>query len=139
MDHKANPEPLENFAARIRENFADIFREKNISFRVIEDQIKNNLFLTAIEKHNVYLVIKEALNNILKHANATKVEIFISKAENEIAFFITDNGEGFNIGNYKKHGNGLKNLISRSNEINADVKLNSEPGKGTQIDLKLKK
>ncbi len=68
---KPNPEPLENFAARIRENFADIFREKNISFRVIEDQINNVLFLTAIEKHNVYLVIKEALNNILKHANAT--------------------------------------------------------------------
>ena len=136
---KPQPEPLENFAARIRENFTDIFREKEISFRVIEDQISNSLFLTALEKHNVYLVIKEALNNILKHAKANKVEIFISKIENEIAFFISDNGKGFNSGNYKKHGNGLKNLISRSNEINAEVKFNSEPGKGTQIELKLKK
>jgi len=136
---KPHPEPIENFAARIRENFTDIFREKSISFRVTEDQISNNLFLTAIEKHNVYLVIKEALNNILKHAEASKVEIFISKVDGEISFFITDNGRGFNIGNYKKHGNGLTNLISRSNEINAEVKINSEPGKGTQIELKLKK
>ena len=136
---KPHPEPLENFSARIRENFVEIFREKNISFRVIEDQINNSLFLTAIEKHNVYLVIKEALNNILKHAEANKVEIFISKMNGEIAFFITDNGKGFNIGNYKKQGNGLKNLISRSNEIDAQVKINSEPGKGTQIELKLKK
>ncbi len=68
-----------------------------------------------------------------------KVEIFISKMNGEIAFLLHDNGEGFNIGNYKKHGHGLTNLISRSNEINAEVKINSEPGQGTQIELKLKK
>ena len=136
---KPSPEPLTNFAARTRENFADIFRERNISFSVSENESIQKIQLTAIEKHNIYLIIKESLNNILKHANATKVLLSISMVDHNIIFRIQDNGIGFNYSQKEKEGNGLSNLVHRGTEINADVVINSGNGNGTVIEIRLKK
>ncbi len=136
---KPAPEPLSNFAARTRENFTDIFRERHIQFLVSEDQSTKKINLIEIEKHNIYLIIKESLNNILKHAKATKVHISISVMRNTVIFRIQDNGIGFIYSQKDKKGNGLTNLVQRGKEIDAKVLISSEPKQGTIIEIKLNK
>ena len=136
---KPAPEPLSNFAARTRENFTDIFRERHIQFLVSEDNSTKKIDLTAIEKHNIYLIIKESINNILKHAKATKVQLSISIVHNKVIFKIKDNGIGFIYSQKDKKGNGLTNLVQRGKEINARVIISSEPRNGTIIEIQLDK
>ena len=136
---KPFPEPLTNFATRLRENFSDVFRNKNIIFHVSEKDISNNISLAALEKHNIYLIIKEALNNILKHSQATKVDIKISNKNGNIFIAITDNGTGFNFENKIKSGNGISNMITRGKEVNAKVQITTKEKIGTEIKIIIKK
>jgi signal transduction histidine kinase len=136
---KPTPEPLTNFATRIRENFSDVFRNKNIAFSVSEQNVNNQIFLSALEKHNIYLIIKEALNNILKHSLATKVKIKISIEESDIIIVISDNGTGFNFKDRMKYGNGITNMINRGNEVKAKVKIFTKNKSGTIIEILLEK
>ncbi len=136
---KPFPEPLTNFATRLRENFSDVFRNKNIIFHISEKDISNNIFLAALEKHNIYLIIKEALNNILKHSQATKVDIIISYKNGKIFITIFDNGTGFNLEDKINSGNGISNMITRGKEINAKVKITPQHKRGTKIEILLKK
>ena len=85
-------------------------------------------------KHNVFLVIKEALNNILKHASATKVEIRFTYTNDFYIFTITDNGKGISNLNGRAFGNGLTNMKQRMEAINGSFAVHSE-GKGTHLQL----
>ena len=136
---KPTPEPLNNFSTRIRENYSDIFRNKNINFNVSETNITSKASFTALEKHNIYLIIKEALNNILKHSSATQVEIKISVEKKNVSIVISDNGTGFNYEEKLKYGNGISNMVNRGREVNAKVKISSQEKSGTRIEIFLEK
>jgi two-component sensor histidine kinase len=86
------------------------------------------------QRQNVYLIFKEAINNIAKHAEATKVSVELGVEKGELRMRITDNGRGFD--STRTHeGNGLKNFKKRAEASFIDLKISSEIGKGTQITL----
>lgn len=81
-----------------------------------------------------YRITQEALNNIIKHAKATK--IFVSlRISKTIQLMICDDGCGFNPENIAADHLGLKIMCERAETINADCLINSKPGEGTQISL----
>lgn len=108
-------------------------------------------------RHNVFLVIQEALNNVVKHSSAT--EVYILMDINESTFFISvrDNGKGFsvdlfdpplsreqdseeNILKKKKinlYSNGLGNMKKRITETGGSFMIKSEAGRGTEIKLEV--
>jgi signal transduction histidine kinase len=87
-------------------------------------------------KRNIFFIYKESLNNIVKHANAKNVLIELITTTDNISMIIKDDGRGFNQhSNYS--GNGLKNLNSRANEINATIKIESVINNGTKIELNI--
>jgi signal transduction histidine kinase len=89
-------------------------------------------------KMNVYRIIQEALYNINKYANATKVSLTLHTDEfGLLRLEINDNGIGFNVKKVKQ-GIGLKNMKSRSETINGVLQIESEKKKGTRIKLKVK-
>lgn len=119
------------------------------------DEVKQQITETVVTfnadgfKHNisgdcslvVYRVIQEALNNIIKHAHATKVDILLTYSNDEISFSVEDNGQGFNksdvfgsfnTGNRSK-GIGLLGMRERIESIGGRVEIHSESGKGTII------
>lgn len=88
------------------------------------------------KKIHLYRIIQESLHNIYKHANATFIKIGIRLKNNVILLSITDDGSGFDV-NKAKSGIGLKNINSRVNEINGEIRINSKKGEGTTVEIQV--
>ena len=99
-----------------------------------EYQYAKSLKMSMEQRRNVYMIFKEAINNIAKHAKATKVEVHISKVKEGFKLEIIDNGKGFDCQEVHE-GNGLKNFKKRAKENFMDFKIKSEIGKGTDLRL----
>jgi signal transduction histidine kinase len=89
-------------------------------------------------EHHLLRCTQEALNNALKHAGATVIQIKLSYLENSVQLAVTDDGCGFEpetvLTEVGKHL-GLRNLRSRSRKIKAQLAITSHPGQGTTIQL----
>jgi two-component system, NarL family, sensor kinase len=82
----------------------------------------------------VFRVIQESINNTIKHANATRLDIQIVKEKKELSITIEDNGKGFVVKNgMHAQGIGLKNLRSRIQYLKGTVDIESAPGQGTLL------
>jgi signal transduction histidine kinase len=103
--------------------------------------IPSNIIIPEEIRKNVYLIFKEAMNNILKHSNADAVEL-ISWVENEFFYLtIRDNGKGLSPVSSKKTtigGNGMLNMEMRAKSIGAELIIASEKNKGTSISVIVK-
>jgi signal transduction histidine kinase len=86
-------------------------------------------------RHNVFLTCKEALTNTIKHAEAKTVGIRVEFAPGECRIAITDDGKGFQPGQTRAGGTGLKNMRQRLEEIGGKLELQSRPGQGTTVRL----
>jgi len=91
--------------------------------------------LRADVRHNVFLAVREALNNALKHSRCTEVwlKMKFDAEQHEVNLEVTDNGSGFAPGETAAGGNGLGNLQSRLAECDGKTFLSSAPGKGTRV------
>ena len=82
----------------------------------------------------LYRVIQESVNNVIKHAGAGMLDIFLLRDDNEITVTIEDNGKGFDSSDKSKFGGiGLKNIVSRVEFLKGTVDISSQPGKGTLV------
>jgi signal transduction histidine kinase len=86
-------------------------------------------------RHNLFLVVKEALNNIARHAHASEVRLRITTDEKQIAIRIEDNGRGFERAPDNAACDGLHNMKQRMEEIGGEFKLETKPNGGTRIDF----
>ena len=89
-------------------------------------------FVTGEFRRNVYLTVKEALHNVVKHAQASSVIIKIDTGE-KLQFSIRDNGVGFDKNNIRPFSNGLTNMEKRIKEINGEFEVLN--GNGTTINI----
>jgi len=96
------------------------------------------IMLTATKEIFLFRIVQEAINNILRHSNATEISIFLGYAKNLLELKICDNGNGFNL-NEKisgaNHVNGLYNMQNRAKIIEAKFEIDSQIGKGTSISI----
>ncbi len=88
---------------------------------------------------NVYRIVQESLNNIIKHSDASEAEIIVKKTENEVVITIKDDGRGFDTTNFKAKGTGLGlvGLRERTNMLGGKISINSTIGNGTEIKVNL--
>jgi signal transduction histidine kinase len=125
----------ENLFEKMRAMAFEILSAKDIELNYTNEIVDHKALKMSMEqRRNVYLIFKEAINNIVKHSDATEVTIKISKEKSDIKLDIADNGKGFDTKeNYE--GNGLKNYKKRETEGFLNVKLESKTGKGTSIEV----
>jgi ligand-binding sensor domain-containing protein/signal transduction histidine kinase len=83
-------------------------------------------------RQNIFLVFKETLTNIARHARATEVEAGIEESDGMWRIVIHDNGRGFDPATVTG-GNGLKNLRTRAMKMGAGLELTSRPGQGATL------
>lgn len=88
----------------------------------------------------LYRMIQEIVNNIIKHAMASIIDIEIKSVQDMTTLRISDNGIGFDTGllQQERSGIGLQNIINRAKTIDAIVDVKSKPGNGTTITLYIK-
>jgi two-component system, NarL family, sensor histidine kinase UhpB len=92
--------------------------------------------LTMEQRKNIYLILKEAINNAVKYSGSGKLEVKASAAHKELVLQVKDFGKGFDMGTLKK-GNGLDNMQRRAGELKGSVQVHSQAGTGTEVVLKM--
>jgi ligand-binding sensor domain-containing protein/two-component sensor histidine kinase len=127
---------LQETMARMRRYAAELFDNSETNCHLKLDENAGNKKLSMEQRRDVYLIYKEALNNIHKHAWANNVWIEVIQNQNHLYMQIKDDGKGFN-SNLKTHRNGLKNLRSRVEKWNGKIHIHSEENKGTAIEIKI--
>ncbi|HZF63200.1 MAG TPA: PAS domain-containing protein, partial [Chitinophagaceae bacterium] len=88
------------------------------------------------QKLMIFRIIQESMNNIIKYAQATSVQVNIKKNANSVELFLADDGVGFDPETVKK-GAGLKNIQNRVYLTNGNLIIDSAPGKGCKIIINL--
>jgi signal transduction histidine kinase len=86
---------------------------------------------------NLYRVIQELINNTLKHAEASVIEIDLNQHRDEINLIVSDNGKGFD-DNIQRNGIGLKTIRSRVERMNGTVKIDSVRGNGSTFVIEIR-
>ena len=104
----------------------------NIDFELNSDHMIEWEKMSNDKKVHLYRIIQEALQNIMKHAKADEISVQFAQLVNGVRLTIEDDGVGMNTSKVKR-GIGLKNIKSRVKQIEGNLRIQSEEGKGTQI------
>ncbi len=128
-------ESLGDLINRIQNTYQEVFFQANINLRINNIEQLNNLKLHLEVRQNLYLIIKEAVNNALKYSKCKNITINIKKLNSQLIFEIIDDGIGISESDYEK-GNGLYNMKKRAKTIKADFAIESN-NNGTKILIKI--
>ena len=133
-----NPEndQFEKIILRMRSFAYELLGVRKIDFEFIADEEVTKIKLPMNVRKNLYLIFKEATNNMVKYSGADKALFTIKEEKNRLIMLINDNGKGFD-SQQSREGNGLKNMKRRADEIKAQFKIVSNPGKGTSVQLSI--
>lgn len=131
----ASNDTLESLLAYIREYSLDFFDDTDIKCRLKMEDVNDKLMMNQQQRRNVFLVVKETLNNTLKHARASEVNIQFNITQQEAKLVISDNGLGFDIDNNRRFGNGLINMKKRMEAIDGTYLIKSADKLGTTTTL----
>ncbi len=130
IDPKRNS--LQSFADYLGHYATELFSASHIVCRFKIPIECDAVTLTEAARHSLFLAVKEALNNVIRHASATEVELQISQSSDLLQIVVADNGRGFDW-NKIQHGNGLANLRERLEALNGKCHIESQAGKGTTV------
>jgi signal transduction histidine kinase/ligand-binding sensor domain-containing protein len=126
---------LDNLAGYLREFASEYFGMTSIECRFdFPDQTLSHP-LSAEVRRNIFLTMKEAINNVVRHSGATSVELHCRVSDHEVEFSIQDNGRGFTIEEPSGRDNGLLNMKRRIEDIKGNLQIESHLGQGTMIRL----
>lgn len=135
---------LENLVAYFSHYAAEYFQNTNIECEMRLPQEIPHYPLSSEARHNLFLTFEEALNNVLKHSEATKVNVAMNVSSPEFELKVTDNGRGFDPallsasnGEVRggRGGNGLKNMRQRLTAVGGKCFISSQPGAGATVTM----
>lgn len=116
----------------VREQAAlsDLAFEADLPERIPEAQ------LPGARRQNLYLIVREALRNTLRHARARTVRLDVTRTDGWWTIRLEDDGQGFDVDAAVAQGNGLGNMRQRAQDADADLRFESSPGAGVRVTLK---
>jgi len=124
----------EGWTTAVEKLFQDLDRSRKY---LITTHIEEDLPVLDNEKSTIlFRMIQEIVNNIIKHAAATEIDLEAEKKNNQIVIKIKDNGKGFDKA-IASRGRGILNMESRSEMIDATINFDSHPGKGTLVTISI--
>jgi signal transduction histidine kinase len=126
-------EGLVNYIAHYADEF---FESAAINCRLEIPVALPGATLPAEWRHDLFLVVKEAFNNAVKHAGASAVRVEVACQDGQLMIAVEDNGCGFDPSVRNGHGcSGLANMRQRVEHLGGHFQLSSAPGSGTQARL----
>jgi ligand-binding sensor domain-containing protein/signal transduction histidine kinase len=127
---------------RMKTHAARMFDAKGINYEIDIPEELSHLHLPLGFRRRFYLIFKEAVNNIMRHAHPTKVLLKIRKegrspafGEASLVMTIVDDGKGFDVARANE-GNGMNNMKKRAESLNGNLTIESAPDKGTTVRLR---
>jgi len=124
---------LENFVTYSCTYAEEYLRVAGIPCRLQLPAAVQAVTLRATIRHGLFLAVKETLNNIVKHAAATEVQLSVEIQPDGMVIGIRDNGRGFRTDSPAAGGEGLDNIRQRVESLGGRLEITSEPGQGTLV------
>jgi signal transduction histidine kinase len=128
---------LDNLVSYIRAYAIDFFDGTDISCKVLTPDNISNLEISGDKRRNLFLCLKETLNNTMKHSHATRVEISI-EINTKLRIRVADNGAGIQKEKISQFGNGLRNIERRMKTIGGFYSIQNNGGTVSLFDLPLR-
>ena len=128
---------LEEMADYLAYFTEDFLRSTGVNCRLEVPSRLPDIPLTAEVRHNVFMVVKEALNNAVKHAMPRQIRLSLELEQDRLLVEVADDGCGFDLDGNRVMGNGLENMQKRLKTIGGKLHLESEPGTGTTVRLRV--
>ncbi len=124
---------LEDLAAYLREHAASYFADSAIQVRLEFPQTVPATKVTGLFRRHVVMLLKEALQNVSKHAEASCVNVRLSMRRGSLELSVADDGRGFSVSGSRSAGNGLMHMRQRVAELGGTCSIESTPENGTRI------
>ncbi|MCB0280271.1 MAG: hypothetical protein KDD94_12255, partial [Calditrichaeota bacterium] len=126
-------ESLDSLLLRMKDFASDLLSRRDIGIEYQILGIKSNQKIDHHLKQTVYLIFKEAINNVVKHSTAKNVSVELRDDGKQFNLIIEDDGDGFDL-NSEQTGNGLNNMKIRAKRVGGSVEFSIR--KGLRIHLK---
>jgi signal transduction histidine kinase len=127
---------VDNLISYIRSYAYEYLESTPIECRVNTPENIPDIELTGDKRRNIFLCVKESLNNALKHSHASMITINIDATEH-LTITIIDNGPGIDLQKLRQFGNGLKNIARRMESIGGSFTIANDKGTITTLVLPL--
>jgi signal transduction histidine kinase len=134
---KSSNDTLESMIAYIRAHATEYFDATPIRCSVRTPADIPAVEMTGEKRRNIFLAVKEALTNIIKHAQASEVDIRISTYNDCLVIEVADNGKGMDVANTRRFGNGLANMRRRMESIGGSLTFLQDNGTILKFELDL--
>ncbi len=118
-----NPEndTLDNLLTYTREQAQQYFESLSVAFTVSFPDNVPNIKVSNVQRRNLYLVTREALNNSMKHSGGNSIQLSLVITKKEFCFLVTDNGIGIITTATKAGHNGIRNMKKRMEDIGGTI------------------
>lgn len=120
---------------RMQKFMYDMCNEHDIE-TILDVAVLEQINLSMAQRKNLYLIFKEALNNAVKYAKASRIRVKSVIGNKLLQLIIDDNGNGFDTKS-PPAGNGLKNMQQRAKELGGNLQITSIPRSGTTVTLSM--
>ena len=134
---------LRSVSTRIRQFASDVLEARGIKWELKLPHELETVKLKAEQRRQLLLIFKEALNNVVRHADCVNVTLSLALEGRALAGEVRDDGRGFQLegtdqfsGN-GRGGNGLKNMRARVAQLGGEISIASLPGQGTCLTFKV--
>lgn len=125
---------LQSFADYVGRYAREFFAASAVDCRLRIRMEHGDVALSESVRHSLFLAVKEALHNVIRHASATQVECQILQSSDRLQIVIADNGRGFDRHTVSgQAGDGLTNFQERLQAMRGECRVESEAGKGTTV------
>ncbi|CCH02105.1 Sensor protein uhpB [Fibrella aestuarina BUZ 2] len=125
---------LQRVALRLKEYAQPLMESKNIAFSLVDDPGLDHLPISMDVRRNLYLVAKEAINNLIKYSEATQATMRFEHQNNQLKVVIEDNGRGFDV-NQASLRTGQQSMRDRASAMGGSLTVQSAVGSGTKLEL----
>ncbi|WP_162343181.1 sensor histidine kinase [Cyclobacterium salsum] len=133
---KPQNDSMEKLIARMREFANQVLESKDMVFSMEVHQRILGLKLSMDARRDLFLIFKEGVNNAAKYSGASRVFIDFGLDGALFTMRIKDDGKGFNMDDLEE-GNGLENMKKRASNLGGNMEIDTNPGKGTELILKV--
>lgn len=123
---KSSNDTLESLIAYIRAHAIEYFDSTPIECKVQLPVLIPQAEVSGEKRRNIFLSIKEALNNAMKHSQASQIQIIISTSDKWLMIKVCDNGVGIDADKLRRFGNGLSNMRRRMESIDGSFRIESD-------------
>lgn len=127
---------LNNLFIRMKRYAADMMDGKNIMYDLQFPVDASEAKLEMDQRRDLYLIFKEAVNNLVKYSKANNATVAVIITNNHMNMLVKDDGIGFDV-NEVKEGNGVRNMQQRAALLKAELAVSSAYGKGTSVHLQM--